>query len=123
MAIWTDELKQQVIDTYLGSNPTAENSGELIKEIADDVGQSANGVRQILVLAKVYVKKEVATATTTTTKTTKSTGDGEKRVSKESQLTALREAIEAKGGDIDEDILAKLTGKAAAYFTAVLTGK
>ena len=33
MAIWTDELKQQVIDTYLGSNPTAENSGELIKEI------------------------------------------------------------------------------------------
>ena len=122
MSSWTEELKQQVIDAYLAGNPTAENSTELIKEIAEDVEQTANGVRQVLVLAKVYVKKEAATTTTTTKAkgTTTAKPDGEKRVSKEAQLSALREAIEAKGATVDDDILGKLTGKAAAYFTSVL---
>lgn len=122
MAAWTDELKQQAIDAYLAGEPTPENSQELIKDIADDLEQTANGVRQVLVQAKVYVKKEATSATTTTTKgtTTKTAGTGEKRVSKESQIAALRAAIEAKGADVDEDIISKLTGKAAVYFTSVI---
>lgn len=121
MATWTEELKSQVIEAYKAGNPTPENSAELIKEIADDVEQTANGVRQVLVQAKVYVKKEAATPgeKTTTTKTATS-GTGEKRVSKETQVSALRAVIEAKSAEVDEDILSKLTGKAAAYFTAVL---
>lgn len=123
MATWTEELKQQAIDAYLAGEPTAENSTELVKEIADDLEQSPNGVRQVLVQAKVYVKKD-ATAEKPATKTSSKTGeDAPKRVSKDTQIAALRAAIEAKGGDIDEDILAKLTGKAAAYFTTVITGK
>lgn len=126
MAVWTEELKKQAIEMYEAGEPTAENSTELVKEIAEELDQSQNGVRQVLVQAKVYVKKEVATAATKpATKTSKSSGDGEgtKRVSKESQLAELRAAIEARSADVDEDILAKLTGKAAAYFTQVLGTK
>lgn len=119
---WTDEQKQAVVDKYLAMDPTAENGTELVKAIAEEMEQSPNGVRQVLVQAGVYLKKD-PTATTTTTKTTGKTGsaEGTKRVSKESQIAALKEAIEARGATIDEDILSKLTGKAAAYFTDVLT--
>jgi hypothetical protein len=41
-------------------------------------------------------------------------------VSKESSIADLRAAIEAKGGPVDDDILSKLTGKAAVYFLSVL---
>lgn len=118
---WTDETKQTAIDAYLAGNPTPENSTELVKQIAEDLEESPNGVRMILSQAKVYVKKEVgATATKTTGTKTAGTGDKAPRVSKESQIAELRAAIEAKGAAIDDDVLNKLTGKAAAYFVAVL---
>ena len=81
--------------------------------------QSPNGVRMVLVQAGVYVKKEAAA----TGGATKKEGDAPKRVSKETQIAALRAEIEAKGATVDADILDKLTGKAAAYFTAVLQTK
>ena len=115
---WSDEQKQAAIDTYTEGNPTPENSTELIKQIAEDMQQSANGVRMVLVQAGVYVKKE-AGATTSKTKTTTG-GDKAPRVSKESQIAELRTLIEAKGIDVDEDVLSKLTGKAAAYFAKVV---
>lgn len=118
---WTDELKAQVKQMYLDGNPTPENSIELVKQIAEDLEQSPNGVRMVLSQAGVYVTKGQATGTAKTG-TTKKTGDGEgtKRVSKESQIAELRAAIEAKGAEVDEEILSKLTGKAAAYFVKVL---
>jgi hypothetical protein len=118
---WTDETKQTAIDAYLAGSPTPENSTELVKQIAEDLEESPNGVRMILSQAKVYVKKEVGgTATKTTGTKTATTGDKAPRVSKESQIAELRAAIEAKGAAIDDDVLSKLTGKAAAYFVAVL---
>ena len=117
---WTDADKQNAIDTYTAGNPTPENSTELIKQIAEDMEQSANGVRMVLVQAGVYVKKD-ATATATKTKTgSATTGDKAPRVSKESQIADLRALIEAKGAEVDDDVLSKLTGKAAAYFAKVL---
>ena len=116
----TDTDKQNSIDTYTAGNPTPENSTELIKQIAEDMEQSANGVRMVLVQAGVYVKKD-ATATATKTKTgSATTGDKAPRVSKESQIADLRALIEAKGAEVDDDVLSKLTGKAAAYFAKVL---
>jgi hypothetical protein len=115
---WTDEQKQQVIAAYKAANPTPETSTEVIKEIADEMEQSPNGVRMILVQAGVYVKKEAASGDSKAGKTT--SGEGTKRVSKESQIAALRAEIEKKGAVVDEDILEKLTGKAAAYFVKVL---
>ena len=39
----------------------------------------------------------------------------------DNQIEELKAAITASGGEIDEDILSKLTGKAAAYFVKVLS--
>lgn len=116
---WTDELKARVKQMYLDGNPTPENSVELVKQIAEDLEQSPNGVRMVLSQAGVYVTKGPATAKTGTAKKA-GDGDGTKRVSKESQIAELRAAIEAQGAEVDEEILSKLTGKAAAYFVKVL---
>lgn len=121
MASWTPELKEQVIKMYKDAEPTAETSTEIIKDIAEELDQSPNGVRQVLIQAQVYVKKEVAGGGKSTTKESGETGG--KRVSKESQIDALRDAITAVGAKVDEDIISKLTGKAAAYFTGVLNSK
>ncbi len=119
---WTDERKQQAIDLYTEGNPTAKNSTELVKQIAEEMNESSNGVRMILSQAHVYVKKGGASEGSGDAGTkTPATGDKAPRVSKESQLTALREAIEAKGVELDEDVISKLTGKAAAYFIKVLS--
>jgi transposase-like protein len=117
-ATWTDELKQEVIAKYEGAGPTPENSTEIIKDIAEEIEMSPNGVRMVLVQAGVYVKKEAGASTSKTTK--KEGSEGTKRVSKEASIAELREAIEAAGKPVDEDILSKLTGKAAVYFLSVL---
>lgn len=118
---WTDEQKEQAKQMYLDGNPTPENSTELVKQIADELEQSPNGVRMLLSQAGIYVKKD-PNAAPAGKAPAKKTGEGEgtKRVSKESQIAELKAAIEAKGADVDEEILSKLTGKAAAYFTKVL---
>lgn len=114
---WTEELKKDVIAKYEGAGPTPENSTEIIKDIAEEIEMSPNGVRMVLVQAGVYVKKE---AGATAAKTTKAAGTGSTRVSKESAIAELREAIEGAGKEVDDDILSKLTGKAAVYFLSVL---
>ena len=115
---WTDELKAKVIEMYEQAGPTPESSTEIIKDIAEEIEMSPNGVRMVLVQAGVYVKKDSSASSTKTTKT--ASGEGSKRVSKEDSIAALKAAIEAKGGPIDDDILSKLTGKAAVYFASVL---
>jgi ribosomal protein S3 len=104
---WTEEQKTKVIKMYQDAEPSPESSTEIIKDIAEELELSPNGIRMILVQAGVYVKKE---ATTSSSKgATKS--DGPKRVSKEASISALRAAIEAKGATVDDEILEKLTGK------------
>jgi hypothetical protein len=119
MSSWTDELKEQVIEDYKSADPTPENSTEIIKDIADKIGMSPNGVRMVLVQAQVYIKKDATSGGKTTTK---KDGDAPKRVSKESSIADLRAAIEDKGAPVDDDILGKLTGKAAVYFLSVIKG-
>ncbi len=117
-----DKLKQTIIDKYLAAEPTPETSTEIVKEIAEELDQSPNKVRMLLVNAQVYVKKD-ATSSSKEGTAKKTAGEGTKRVSKESQIAALKAAIVAKGATVDDDILDKLTGKAAAYFTTVLGSK
>lgn len=112
---WTDEQKEQAVAMYLEAEPTAENSMEVVKEIAEELGQSPNGVRMILSKAEVYIKK-VPTAS----ESKSGTGGGGTRVSKAAAIEALTAAINDAGAPIDDEILAKLTGKAAMYFTSVL---
>ena len=111
---WTDESKAEAVELYTAANPTPETSMEIVKQIADDLGESPNGVRMILTKAGVYVKKTPAA---------KSSGGstGGTRVSKQAAQDALVAAITDAGQDVDEDVVSKLTGKAAQYFTKVLT--
>lgn len=118
-AVWTEELKAQVIADYLARNPTAETSTEIVKELAEEINQSANGVRMMLVQAKVYLKKEVSTDTKAIG--TKTASDKAPRVSKEASIAALTKIIEDAGHVADEDVLSKLTGKAAVYFAGIIS--
>lgn len=122
MAGWTNEDKEKVVKMYTDAEPTPETSTEIIKDIAEEIEQSPNGVRMVLIQAGVYVKKEAgASAKGTDAKT--ATGEAPKRVSKESQISALKAEIVLRGAELDNDILDRLTGKAAAYFTSVLQTK
>ena len=111
---WTDESKAEAVELYTQENPTPETSMEIVKDIADQLGESPNGVRMILTKAGVYVKKTPAS---------KSSGGstGGTRVSKQAAQDALVAAITDSGQEVDEDVVSKLTGKAAQYFTKVLT--
>jgi hypothetical protein len=113
---WTDEKKAEVIAAYEAANPTAENSMEVVKEIAEEFEESPNGVRMILTKAGVYVKKAPASGGDK-----KAASGGSTRVSKAAAVEALAAAITDAGQEADEEILSKLTGKAAQYFTAVIT--
>ena len=106
---WTDELKAKVIEMYEQAGPTPESSTEIIKDIAEEIEMSPNGVRMVLVQAGVYVKKDSSAGSAKTTKT--ASGEGSKRVSKEDSIAALKAAIEAKGGPIDRTFLANLLAK------------
>ena len=113
---WTEEDKALVIQKYKDAEPTSQNSMEIVKEIADEMDQSANGVRMILSQANVYIKKDGAkTASATTT-----SSDKAPRVSKEAAHARLTTAIEAAGQTADTEILSKLTGKAAIHFAEII---
>jgi hypothetical protein len=114
---WDDDKKAQAVEMYTAEEPTAENSMEIVKMIAEELEESPNGVRMILTKAGVYVKKAPATSSGGGTKA--STGGG--RVSKAAAIEALTAALSDAGQEVDEEIVSKLTGKAAQYFTTVIT--
>lgn len=113
---WTDEKKAAVIQAYEDADPTPETSLEIVKELAEEYEESPNGVRMILTKAGVYIKKAAATAATK-----KEGGTASTRVSKAGAQEALSAAILAAGATLDDDIISKLTGKAAQYFTNILS--
>jgi len=113
---WTDELKQQVVEDYEAANPTPDTSTEIVKKIAENIDMTVNGVRSVLVRAKVYIKKTPATGKSSDTKSTST------RVNKADAIAALKEIISNNSLDVQDDILDKLTGKAAVYFTGLFEG-
>ena len=110
---WTDESKAEAVELYTTEDPTPETSMEIVKTIADTLGESPNGVRMILTKAGVYVKKAPATSSA------KSNGGGG-RVSKADAQQTLKDALSDAGQEIDGDIIDKLTGKAAVYMAGVI---
>ena len=115
MSNWTDETKATAIEKYKAAEPTPENSMEIVKEIAEEMNESANGVRMILTQAGVYVKKTGAKTSTAAT-----ASDKAPRVSKEAAHAQLTVAIEAAGQSADSEIVSKLTGKAALHFADII---
>jgi len=110
---WDDDKKAQAVEMYESSEPTPETSMEIVHEIAEELEESPNGVRMILTKAGVYIKKAAAA------KSGGSTG-GAKRVSKQESQDALTSAITDAGQEADEDIISKLSGKAALYLAGVI---
>lgn len=115
---WDDTSKARAVELYQEREPTAENSMEIVAEVAEEMGESVNGVRMILTKAGVYIKKAAPAAKgASASGETKATGT---RVSKEAAHASLTAAIEAHGAEVDSEIISKLTGKAALYFAGVL---
>lgn len=114
---WDDDKKAQAVSMYEEAAPTPETSVEIVKDIADELGETANGVRMILTKAGVYIKKTPATGAAKTS----SGSTGGTRVSKAAAIEALSQALTDAGQEVDEDVVSKLTGKAAQFFTGVVT--
>ena len=111
---WDDAKKAEAVDLYSTQEPTPETSMEIVKDVADSLGESPNGVRMILTRAGVYVKK----APTRSSNSSNSTSGG--RVSKTDAQNTLRDAIQDAGQEVDMSIIDKLTGKAAVYITGII---
>lgn len=115
MAEYTDEMRADILKKYLAANPTPENSTEIVKEIAEEYEVTPNGIRAILQKTGKYVKKAEAV---------KAKAPGDKpasgKGSKTVAMTELKTVIEANGLNYDAEIIGKLTGKAAVYFTEIL---
>ena len=114
---WDDDKKAQAVAMYEEAEPTPETSMEIVKDIAEELDESPNGVRMILTKAGVYVKKTPAAKSSGGT----TTGGGGTRVSKAAAAEALIAALGDAGQDVDEEIISKLTGKASQYFTSIIT--
>ena len=114
---WDQDKKDAVIAAYLEQEPTPETSIEIVKALAEEFDESPNGVRMVLSKAEVYVKKAPASSGSSSS----SNGGGGTRVSKAAAQEALIAALTDMGAEVDEEIISKMTGKAAQYFTGVLT--
>lgn len=121
---WNDEKKALVIEEYQRimeeefdtDEQRASVTVEVVKQLADQFGETANGVRMVLQKANVYIKAAAARTTS------KSSGEGAKRVNKAEAIQSLKNSISAiDPALVDDDILDKLTGKAAAYLVGVIT--
>jgi len=110
---WTDESKEQAVEMYTAEEPTPENSMEIVKMVAEELGESPNGVRMILTKAGVYVKKTPAVKSS-------GGGTGGGRVNVAQAQDDLVKAISDAGKEADTAIVSKLTGKAAVYFTTLI---
>ena len=110
---WDDAKKAEAVDLYSTQEPTPETSMEIVKDVADSLGESPNGVRMILTRAGVYVKKAP-------TKGSSSNSTGGGKFSKVDAQNTLRDAIQDAGQEVDMSIIDKLTGKAAVYITGII---
>lgn len=123
---WTTEKKQECIEAYkkaMAEYATdelrAQHTTEVVADLAEEFGETVNGVRTILARAEVYYKKAPATKAATAKAT--ATGEGTKRINKADAIAELTNTIAAIDPDlVDEEVLSKLTGKAAAYFVSIL---
>jgi hypothetical protein len=111
---WDDEKKALAVSMYEAAEPNSDNSMEIVKDLAEELDESPNGVRMILSKAGVYIKKEAASKSA-------AGGTASKRVSKQECQDAMTAAITDAGQVADEDIISKLSGKAAKYVADVIT--
>lgn len=121
MSTWTPEQKEAAVkhylqiceDEYETDEQRAENATEIVKTVADALDKTVNGTRLQLSKAEVYIpQKPKASAAKGGAK------KGGAKLSKADQIAELKSTIlsaTAEGTEVDDAILDKLTGKAAAH--------
>lgn len=123
---WTDELYAEMSSEYvsrINEFPEDERAGvsmEIVNELAKAKGVSPNGFRMKLSKEGVYVKKEAGKVSKPSTAEAKSGGA---RTSKATAHAELRSAFTDAGLEedfLDEAIIDKLTGKAAAHLAEAI---
>lgn len=115
---WEDEdFKAQVRAAYLETEPTPETNSEILQQMGLDFEVSPNSLRVFLAKENLLAKKVVEP----TAEGAKSATTGTKRVSKEKVIGQLKDLIASKDKPVDNDILDKLTGKAAQYLIEVIS--
>lgn len=128
---WTEESRAFAIEQYrnrIGELPEADRpkqTQEIVQDIANELGCTLNSARTIIQRTKnadgtsIYISKAAAP-----TKSAKAEGTGSKRRSKAESHADLAAAITAHSGEssLDMEIIEKLTGKSADYFTSILVG-
>lgn len=124
---WTQEKKDAVIAKYVETmeneydtdEERAAASMEVVAELAGEIDEAVNGTRAILSRAGVYIKKSAVVSATKA-----AAGGTSKRVNKAESIQTLKDVIVMLSNNdpaaLDDEILDKLTGKAAMYFTGVL---
>lgn len=122
----TDELRSEVISAYVETMegyPEEERpkvTMEVVAGIAEEFSLTPNSVRVILTNANVYILKKIEPKATSA-----AAGGAGTRVNKDHAHKALTAALEAIGVvDVDQEVVTKLTGKAAQYIsTCIQNGK
>jgi uncharacterized protein YajQ (UPF0234 family) len=110
-----EELYKKGLEQFDTDEQRAEHTLDIVSDISEELGETVNSVRMLLVKRGVYVKK-VAKAKPKTTSEGKAT-----RFNKADAIQKLTNQIAAIDPEqVDEDILGKLTGKAANYFSVIL---
>lgn len=124
MSAWNQEDRDLALARYLEiceneystDEERAEHSTEIVKRIADELDKAVNGTRIILHNSGKFIPQK--------SKAAKASGGASKsggvKLSKADQIQALKDVIltaTPEGTELDDAILDKLTGKAAAYFT------
>jgi uncharacterized membrane-anchored protein len=105
--------EQNIVELYESQQPTGKNTYECVKEVAYITKLSPNYIRRVLQEAGVYVVKEKP-------KETKVEETKKKRLSKAEAHQMLINVVSDAGSEIDEEIVSKMTGKAAAYFAELI---
>lgn len=115
LADWeNEEFKESLTKAYVDMKPTPESNSEILESLGDIYNVSPNSIRVFLTRAGVYVKAEQPTAD-------KPAATGSKRVPKEATINKLKAIITAKGKEVDDSVVDKLTGKAALYWIELLS--
>lgn len=115
IADWNNEtFTNELIKAYQDMQPTPESNSSILEALGNANDISPNSIRVFLTKKGVYVKAEQPSAD-------KPIATGSKRIPKEATITKLKGLIVAKGKEVDETVIDKLTGKAALYFIDLLS--
>jgi hypothetical protein len=122
MATWTQEDKDLAVKLYTEicenehetDEQRAENATAIVSRVAEQIEKTLNGTRIQLSKAGVYIAQKPK-ASAAKAGAAKSAGT---KLSKADQIQALKDNILAatpEGTELDDTVLDKLTGKAAAH--------